>query len=40
MKTIGFIGLGLMGEAMSKNIVAKFDGTVLVYDINQMRLIG
>ncbi|MBJ9241275.1 NAD(P)-dependent oxidoreductase [Citrobacter braakii] len=35
MKTIGFIGLGLMGEAMSKNIVAKFDGTVLVYDINQ-----
>ncbi|MDA1379860.1 NAD(P)-binding domain-containing protein [Plesiomonas shigelloides subsp. oncorhynchi] len=21
MKTIGFIGLGLMGEAMSKNIV-------------------
>ncbi|POT54897.1 3-hydroxyisobutyrate dehydrogenase [Citrobacter amalonaticus] len=35
MKTIGFIGLGLMGEAMSKNIVAKFDGTVLVYDISQ-----
>ncbi|TKU60586.1 NAD(P)-dependent oxidoreductase [Citrobacter sp. wls713] len=35
MKTIDFIGLGLMGEAMSKNIVAKFDGTVLVYDINQ-----
>lgn len=35
MKTIGFIGLGLMGEAMSKNIVAKFDGDVLVYDINK-----
>ncbi|MFD1802201.1 NAD(P)-dependent oxidoreductase [Mixta tenebrionis] len=34
MKTIGFIGLGLMGEAMSKNIVAKFSGTVLVYDVN------
>jgi 3-hydroxyisobutyrate dehydrogenase-like beta-hydroxyacid dehydrogenase len=34
MKTIGFIGLGLMGEAMSKNIVAKFDGSVLVYDVN------
>lgn len=34
MKTIGFIGLGLMGEAMSKNVVAKFDGTVLVYDIS------
>jgi len=35
MKTIGFIGLGLMGEAMSKNIVDKFNGTVLVFDINQ-----
>lgn len=34
MKTIGFIGLGLMGEAMSKNIVEKFDGKVLVYDIS------
>ncbi|WP_347253034.1 NAD(P)-dependent oxidoreductase [Leminorella grimontii] len=34
MKTIGFIGLGLMGEAMSKNVVAKFDGPVLVYDIS------
>lgn len=35
MKTIGFIGLGLMGDAMSQNIVAKFNGTVLVFDINQ-----
>lgn len=35
MKTIGFIGLGLMGEAMSKNIVNKFNGTVLAFDINQ-----
>lgn len=34
MKTIGFIGLGLMGEAMSKNIVSKFSGDVLVYDLN------
>ncbi|MFZ3390863.1 NAD(P)-dependent oxidoreductase [Buttiauxella gaviniae] len=34
MNTIGFIGLGLMGEAMSKNIVEKFSGDVLVYDIN------
>jgi 3-hydroxyisobutyrate dehydrogenase len=35
MKTIGFIGLGLMGEAMSKNIINKFNGTVLAFDINQ-----
>ncbi|MEF3102560.1 3-hydroxyisobutyrate dehydrogenase [Enterobacter sp. 10-1] len=35
MKKIGFIGLGLMGEAMSKNIISKFSGDVLVYDINQ-----
>lgn len=34
MKTIGFIGLGLMGDAMSKNIVSKFDGDVRVYDLN------
>ncbi|MEF3098108.1 3-hydroxyisobutyrate dehydrogenase [Raoultella ornithinolytica] len=34
MNTIGFIGLGLMGEAMSKNIVSKFAGTVVVYDLN------
>ena len=35
MQTIGFIGLGLMGEAMSKNIVAKHEGKVFVYDLNQ-----
>ncbi|QZA81726.1 NAD(P)-dependent oxidoreductase [Deefgea piscis] len=34
MKTIGFIGLGLMGSAMSKNIIDKFNGDVLVYDIS------
>ncbi|AWK84937.1 NAD(P)-dependent oxidoreductase [Azospirillum thermophilum] len=34
MKTIGFIGLGLMGEPMSRNLVTKFAGTVLVYDMN------
>lgn len=38
MKTIGFIGLGLMGEAMSKNIVAKFDGDVLVFDYNDAQV--
>lgn len=35
MKKIGFIGLGLMGEAMSKNIVAKHDGEVFVFDLNK-----
>lgn len=34
MNTIGFIGLGLMGEAMSKNIVNAFSGNVVVYDLN------
>ncbi|MGL5990125.1 MAG: NAD(P)-dependent oxidoreductase [Plesiomonas sp.] len=34
IKTVGFIGLGLMGEAMSKNIVAKFGGDVWVFDVN------
>ncbi|QIZ77489.1 NAD(P)-dependent oxidoreductase [Ferrimonas lipolytica] len=38
MTTIGFIGLGLMGEAMSKNIVAKHDGDVLVFDYNQAQV--
>lgn len=35
MKKIGFIGLGLMGEAMSKNIVKKYDGEVFVFDLNK-----
>ena len=30
---IGFIGLGIMGEAMCRNIVQKHDDTVYVYDI-------
>ncbi|MCR5795118.1 MAG: NAD(P)-dependent oxidoreductase [Solobacterium sp.] len=29
---IGFIGLGIMGEAMCRNIIRKNDGTVYVYD--------
>lgn len=30
---IGFIGLGIMGEAMCSNIVKKHDDTVYVYDL-------
>ena len=30
---IGFIGLGIMGEAMASNIISKHDDTVYVYDI-------
>ena len=29
---IGFIGLGIMGESMSENIVKKHDDTVYVFD--------
>lgn len=32
---IGFIGLGIMGESMSENIVKKHDDTVFVSDINK-----
>ncbi len=32
---IGFIGLGIMGEAMCENIVKKSGKEVLVYDINE-----
>lgn len=32
---IGFIGLGLMGESMSENIIKKHNDTVYVYDILQ-----
>ena len=28
---IGFIGLGIMGESMSENIVKKHDDTVYMY---------
>lgn len=31
---IGFIGLGIMGEAMSYNVIKKHDDLVFVYDIN------
>ncbi|MBQ6294560.1 MAG: NAD(P)-dependent oxidoreductase [Firmicutes bacterium] len=31
--TIGFIGLGIMGESMSENIIKKHDDTVYVYDV-------
>ncbi|MGL5948359.1 MAG: NAD(P)-dependent oxidoreductase [Aeromonas sp.] len=34
MQTVGFIGLGLMGEAMCGNILRKFDGQVVVFDLN------
>ena len=30
IRTIGFIGLGIMGAPMSSNIAAKFDGKVLL----------
>ena len=30
---IGFIGLGIMGESMSENIIKKHDDTVYVYDV-------
>ncbi len=32
---IGFIGLGIMGESMAKNIVKKHDGRVYVNDLNR-----
>ena len=31
---IGFIGLGIMGEAMCANIVKKHDGKVFLYDLD------
>lgn len=33
MKTIGFIGLGIMGESMCANLIKKRDEDVIVYDI-------
>lgn len=35
---IGFIGLGIMGEAMCTNIVNKHDDTVYCYDIDRERM--
>lgn len=31
---VGFIGLGLMGEAMSKNLIKKSGHSIYVYDLN------
>ncbi len=31
---IGFVGLGIMGESMSENILKKHDDKVYVYDLN------
>ena len=31
---IGFIGLGIMGEAMCANIIKKHDGKVFLYDLD------
>lgn len=35
---IGFIGLGIMGESMSENIIKKHDGKVFVFDINKAQV--
>ena len=35
---IGFIGLGIMGESMSENIVKKHDDQVFVSDINRAQV--
>lgn len=35
---IGFIGLGIMGEAMSENILKKHDDTVYVFDFVQEKV--
>lgn len=35
---IGFIGLGIMGESMSENIVKKHNDTVFVSDLNKIQV--
>lgn len=35
---IGFVGLGIMGESMSENIVRKHDDKVYVYDLNHAKV--
>ncbi|NIZ47284.1 NAD(P)-dependent oxidoreductase [Entomospira nematocerorum] len=35
---IGFIGLGIMGESMSENILKKHDDTLYVYDLVQSQV--
>lgn len=34
MTTIGFIGLGVMGSAMCRNVAAKHNDTVLAFDLS------
>jgi 3-hydroxyisobutyrate dehydrogenase-like beta-hydroxyacid dehydrogenase len=34
MKTIGFIGLGVMGAPMCRNVATKHDGAVLAFDLS------
>lgn len=36
--TVGFIGLGIMGEAMCYNIIKKHDGPVYIFDINKKQV--
>lgn len=36
--TIGFIGLGIMGESMAENIIKKHNDTVFVSDINKAQV--
>lgn len=36
--TVGFIGLGIMGESMSENIIKKHNGKVYVSDINKTQV--
>lgn len=35
---IGFIGLGIMGESMSENIIKKHDDSVFVFDYNEAQV--
>ena len=36
--TVGFIGLGIMGEAMCYNIIKKHNGPVFIFDINENQM--
>ena len=36
--TIGFIGLGLMGEPICRNLVKKSGAAVIVFDLSQQAL--
>ena len=35
---IGFVGLGIMGESMSENIIKKHDDKVYVFDLNKEKV--